>query len=129
MSPRQQSILATQKDKTHRRQCKMSSSKKLIYKGALRQVFICLKCPPFLDFCLGWSSNFVGSESGQIQSGKLLENMVSRTTQHQPPLHKYTVYLFTQGRGRGRVEPERRERGNREEYISQDWVENINMTE
>jgi hypothetical protein len=33
-------------------------------------------------FLFGWSSNFVGSESGQIQSGKLLQNMVSDMTQH-----------------------------------------------
>ncbi len=31
------------KDKTHGRQCKMSSSKKITYKGTLRQVFICLR--------------------------------------------------------------------------------------
>jgi len=29
----------------------------------------------------GWSSNFVGSESGQIQSAKLLQNMVANRTQ------------------------------------------------
>jgi hypothetical protein len=40
-------------------------------------VFICLRPPPILGFCLGWSSNFVGSESGQKQSVKLLQNMVS----------------------------------------------------
>jgi hypothetical protein len=39
-----------------------------------------------LGFCLGWSSNFVGSESGQIQSLKLLKNMISNRTQHLPPL-------------------------------------------
>jgi hypothetical protein len=37
------------------------------------------------------------------------------------------VYLFTQG-GRGRVEPERREMGNRKEYRTQSWFENTNMT-
>ncbi len=36
---------------------KMSSSKKLTYKGTLRQVFICLRPPSLLGFCLGWSSN------------------------------------------------------------------------
>jgi hypothetical protein len=40
------------------------------------QVFICLRPSPLLGFCLGWSSNFVGSESGQILSVKLLRNMV-----------------------------------------------------
>jgi hypothetical protein len=34
------------------------------------QVFICLRLPPLLS--LGWCSNFVGSESGPIQSVKLL---------------------------------------------------------
>ncbi len=56
----------------------MLSSKELTCKGTLWQVFICLRSPPFL-FYLGWSSNFVGSESGQIQSVKLLKNMVSAT--------------------------------------------------
>jgi hypothetical protein len=32
---------------------KMSSSKKVIWKGTLRQVFICLKPLPLLGFCLG----------------------------------------------------------------------------
>ncbi len=41
--------------------------KKFTCKGTLRQVFICLRLSPLLDFCLGWSSNFVGSESGQIK--------------------------------------------------------------
>jgi hypothetical protein len=41
--------------------------------------------PPLLGFCLGWCSYFVGSESGQEQSIKLLKNMVSNTTQHPPP--------------------------------------------
>ncbi len=50
----------------------MSSSKKIACKGTLGQVFICLRPPPLLGFCLGWSSNSVGSESGQILSVKLL---------------------------------------------------------
>jgi hypothetical protein len=50
--------------------------KKLTSKGNLRQVFICLKPPPLLGFRLGWLSNFEGSESGQIYSVKLLQNMV-----------------------------------------------------
>jgi hypothetical protein len=36
--------------------------------------------PPLLTFCLGWSSNFVGSV--QIQNVKLLQNMVSNRTRH-----------------------------------------------
>ncbi len=76
--------------------------KKLTRKG-LRQMFICLRPPPLLGFCLGWCSNFVGSETGQIQIVKLLQNMVSNRTPYCPPLHTvyiYTAYLFTQGRGR-----------------------------
>jgi len=41
--------------------------------------------PSLLRFCLGWSSNFVGSESGQIQSVKLHQNMVSNRIQQPPP--------------------------------------------
>jgi hypothetical protein len=58
--------------------------KKLTCKGTLREVIMCLRPPPLLGFCLGWSSNFVGSESGQIQSVKLLQNMASSRTQHPP---------------------------------------------
>jgi hypothetical protein len=39
------------------------------------------------DFCVVvgiFFSNFVGSESGQIKSVKLLQNMVSNTTHHPP---------------------------------------------
>jgi hypothetical protein len=38
-------------------------------------------------FCLGWCSSLVGSESGQKQSVKLLQNMVCNTTQHPFPHH------------------------------------------
>ncbi len=41
------------------------------------------KCRLYWCSCLGWCSNFVGSESGQ--SVKLLQNMVHNTTQHHPP--------------------------------------------
>jgi hypothetical protein len=72
------------------------------------------KCRLYWCFCLGWCSNFVGSESGQKQSVKLLQNMVYNTTQH-PHSHTLSVsihlsillglYLvftkFTLGRGRG----------------------------
>jgi hypothetical protein len=40
------------------------------------------KCRLYWCFCLGWCSSFVGSESGQKQSLKLLQNMVYNTTQH-----------------------------------------------
>jgi hypothetical protein len=76
-------------------------------KGTLRQVFICLRPTPLLGFCLGWSGNFVGSESGQFHSVKLLQNMVSNRTQHLPPPPSHTVCTLSQGRGGG-GEPERR---------------------
>jgi hypothetical protein len=80
--------------------------KKLTYKGTLRQVFICLRPPPLLDFCLGWCCNFVGSESGQKQSAKLLQNMLSNTTQHPHPLPatylRYILYIvYGKGGGAG----------------------------
>ncbi len=82
--------------------------KKLACKGTLRQEFICLRPPPLLGFCLGWLSNFVGSECGQKQSVKLLQNMVFDTTQHHPiPFQIHTVlWLWEGGRGWG-SEPER----------------------
>ncbi len=72
----------------------------------LRQVFICLRPPPLLGFCLGLSSNFVGSEYGQIQSVKLLQNMVSNRSQHPHPfpatLSVYCILYFDTGSGGGR---------------------------
>ncbi len=60
--------------------------KKFICKGTLKQVFICPRPPPLLGFfILEWSSNFAGSESGQIQCVNLLQNMVSNRTQPPPP--------------------------------------------
>ncbi len=70
--------------------------------GTLQQVFICLRPPTLLGLCLGWSSNFVGSESGQIQSVKLLQNMISNMTQN--PLsatHCLYILYFDKGRGGG----------------------------
>ncbi len=74
--------------------------KNLSCKWTLRQVFIFLRPSPLLGFCLGWKSKFVGSESDQKQSGKLLQNMVSNTTQHPPTpplnhtLSEYTALLL-----------------------------------
>jgi hypothetical protein len=84
---------------------------------------VCLsEAPPLLGFCLGWSSNFVGSESGQIlQSVELLHNMVCNRPQHppQPPSHTYILY-FEQGKGGGggEVNQADRKRGNN----LQSWV-------
>jgi hypothetical protein len=96
----------------HRREIRMIESnakcrylKKLACKGTLRQVFICLRHPPLLGFCLGWLSIFVGSECGQKQSVKLLQNMVSNTTQHHPiPFQIHTACIhstLTWERGEG----------------------------
>ncbi len=100
----------------YRHQSIMSSSKKLTCRGTLRQVFICLRPPPHLGFCLGWCSSFVGSKSGQIQSVKRLQNMVSNKTQHPHPSQPHTVCIYctlTRGRGEGgrRVKQERRLKG------------------
>jgi hypothetical protein len=71
--------------------------KKITCKGTLRQVFICLRPPPLLGFWLGCYSNFEGSESGQKQSVKLLQNMVSNTS---PPSHTlYIMYFYFGERG------------------------------
>jgi hypothetical protein len=60
--------------------------KKLTCKGTLWQAGVYLsETPSRPRFFLGWSSNFVGSESDQIQNVKLLQNMVSNRTQHTPP--------------------------------------------
>jgi hypothetical protein len=84
--------------------------------------------PP--GFCLGWSSNFVGSESGQIQSVKLLQNMVSNRTQQstRPPPASYTLSIycilyFDTGKGeRGdRVEPGRRLEGQKFTKLGQEY--------
>ncbi len=70
-------------------------------------------------FCLGWWSNFVGFESGQKQSVKLLQNMVYNTIQHSPtPLphsHILDIYCtFSLGRGGGGV----REKIEGQQYTS-----------
>jgi hypothetical protein len=48
------------------------------------------------DFAAGdYLSYFVGTESGQIQSVKLLQNMVSNRTQHHPPTPLHTLRTCT----------------------------------
>jgi hypothetical protein len=39
----------------------------------MRQLIICLRPHALLGFVLGWTNNFVGSESGHIQSVKVLQ--------------------------------------------------------
>jgi len=53
---------------------------KMTSKGTVRKVFICLRPPPLVGLCLGWSSDFVGSESGKLQIVKLLQIMVRWAT-------------------------------------------------
>jgi hypothetical protein len=64
-----------------------------------------------LVICLGWCSNFVGSESCQKQRVKLLQNMVYRTIQHPPSFppppvtHTVCIYsTFSLGSGGGQRE-------------------------
>ncbi len=70
------------------------------------------KCRLYWLFSLGWWSNFVGSDSGQKLSVKLLQNMVYNTTQRpthpSPPtathcqyIQVYTVHLVFFGGGGG----------------------------
>jgi hypothetical protein len=83
-----------------------SLSKKFNCKGTLRQVYICLRPPPLLGFGLGWSRNFVGSESGHIQ------RVWSPTGLHTPHSLPVAHCLYCDaGKGKGRVEPERRLEG------------------
>ncbi len=64
---------------------------KLTSEGTLQQVFISLRPLSLLGFCLGYLSNFVCFESGQKESVKLLQNMVSNTTFSLPPSHTPSV--------------------------------------
>ncbi len=101
--------------------------KKLTCKWTLRQVFLCLSPPRLLGFCLGWSSNFIGSESGQIHSVKLLQNVVFSRTQHPTPSPSHTlsvqyvlyVLYFETGGGGRELNQREGDRGN----SSQSWVE------
>ncbi len=67
--------------------------------------------------------HFVGSESGQIQCVKLLQNMVS-TPLTPPPPQPHTVRIYcTLTKGRGTVKPEKRLEGQ------PCWVKNTNLTD
>jgi hypothetical protein len=80
----------------------MSSSKKISCKGTLRQVFICLRPPPLLGFLfvVVGLAIFVRSESDQIQSIQLMQNMVSNRTLPTPSQPLYSLYFDT-GKGGG----------------------------
>jgi hypothetical protein len=59
-----------------------------------------LKTPiPKCHFCLGWCSNFIGSETGQKQSVK--QNMVYNTTQHPPLTVTHCLFILYVYVGKG----------------------------
>ncbi len=77
----------------------MSASEKIYLEGDLLQVFICLRSPLLLGFCLGWFSNFVGFESGQIQIQicdlwtKLFFAHIILVQMHNFSLYKYKLKI------------------------------------
>jgi hypothetical protein len=73
----------------------MSSSNKIYLQRDFAACVYLSELLPLLGFCLRWSSNFVGSESGQIQSVKLMQNMVSNTTKKPPPPPSHTLSVYT----------------------------------
>jgi hypothetical protein len=78
-----------------------------------------------LNFLFGVVKQFVGSESGQKKSVKVLQNMVYNTTQHLPHSHcLYILYPFTLGR-RGEGTGEVREKVEGQQFTI--GVENSNM--
>ncbi len=91
----------------------MSSSKKLTLKRDFAACVYLSEAPSPPRFLLGWCRNFVGSESGQIHSVKLLQNMVfmvfNRTPYPPPPLHNMDTYIqytyshMEGGRGEGEL--------------------------
>jgi hypothetical protein len=59
------------------------------------------------------STNFAGSESGQIQRVKHLQNIVFNRTQPPPQPHTVLIYCtFTQGRWVGELKKREGKRGN-----------------
>jgi hypothetical protein len=71
----------------------MSLSKIDLYRAFAEGVYLS-EAPSPPRFLLGCRSNLVGSESGQKQSVKLLQNMVSMTTQHPPPPPSHTLAIY-----------------------------------
>jgi hypothetical protein len=67
---------------------------KLTCKGIWRQVFICLKTPPFLGFFFGWCSNIVGSESGQKQRVNYRRLWSPSQINTPPPPPNHTLSRF-----------------------------------
>jgi hypothetical protein len=91
-------LFCSVEDKTHRRQCKMSSSKKLTCKGALRQMFICLRprTPYTLYTCIHYTvlstTHREAGEGGRGEPERRLEwqqltKLVENTNQHDCLYH------------------------------------------
>ncbi len=76
------------------------------------------------DFCLGWSSNFVSFNSGQIQREKTPGRIWCHTDFHI----QYSIHIHI-GKGAGRVEPERRGEGQQWRVQITSRLENTNTTE
>jgi hypothetical protein len=93
----------------------MSSSEKLSWKGTLRQVFNWLRPPPILGFCLGWSSDLVGSYLVRyrvVNSCRIWSSTGLNIPHPLPALQCLYILNFDTGKWKGgRVEPERRLEG------------------
>ncbi len=71
----------------------MLSSKTIeLYKDFAAGVYLSEAPLPFLGFCLGWSSNFVGTEYGQIQSVTPAEYGLQQDSTPPTPSHTLSVY-------------------------------------
>jgi hypothetical protein len=79
----------------------------------------------FLGFCLWWCSNFVGSESGQKQSVKLLQNGLQHNSAPPPP-HSHTALYTVRLLWEGGVVGEVREKVEGKQFTR--GVENTNVT-
>jgi hypothetical protein len=79
-----------------------------------------------VNVCFRWCSNFVGFESGQKQSVKLLQNMVYNTTQHPPPPppqpHTVCIYFGKGERGGGQREGRKATVHKRDRNYQHDWL-------
>ncbi len=76
---------------------------------------------------LGWKSNFVGLESGQTQSVKLLYMLSTQSDPSPPFLHTPVLTIFTQERGGGgepvrRLEPRGELVHKRSRKYQHDWL-------
>jgi hypothetical protein len=104
----QQSRVYVERQDSHGRKCKMSSSKKFTCKGTLGQVFICLRPPPLIRhhtipiYALYTSTQYTfshgeGGEGGRVESERRLEGQqftkLGRKYQHDW-LHLQSINLI-----------------------------------